>query len=126
MGLTIDVGIAFVASLNARSLFLPLLIITILITLAAFYFVFYKNLKNLKKDILEQTKLSGKLRVISTSNEKNHFSITFDSEELKSISVNESVFNKIMPEDILSIEFGKHSHYIFNLSKHDELLINGS
>jgi len=85
--------------------------------------LFLSTNKRKKKDMGEQVKLRGELRVSSKLTKKNEYRIYFDSDELKVIYTAKKVFDKITENDVLNIEVSKHSQHLFKLERAGENLL---
>jgi hypothetical protein len=119
----LDIGIAYLVSLKTPNLFWPVILIGLAPLGLMYYFVFYRGLISIKKDLSEQIKLVGELKVTSKSKQKDFRIISFDSTEVKSIFVTKESYEKIDIGDTLSIEISKYTNHKFRLSKEGQDLI---
>ena len=119
----LDLLIAYIASLKSPGIFLPVSALLLLFLGLMYYFVFVRTLKLYTRDLAEQMKLTGELEVRSKKAQKNIFIINFESDELKSLSVTQKMFDLINTGDRISLEVSKHSNTIFKLEKNGEDLV---
>lgn len=125
IGIPLEFLIAYAASIKFPLVFWPFLIIQLAFLLSIFYFIFFKRVKVFRQDVNTQMKLVGSLEVISKSEKSKQFVVGFKSDELEQIGVAKAVYDRIAIGDTLSIEFSKYAHYIFKMSKDDDMMIQG-
>jgi hypothetical protein len=98
----------------------PYVLVSALISVWVFYFVYKTILKPAKQDLLDQTKLSGHFVVTSKSEKNKLYLVYFDVPELKMINVERKLFDNLAFGDSVYIEFAKNSKYVFKIFREEK------
>jgi Ca2+/Na+ antiporter len=117
--------IGYFVSLIKHIPFWTAIVIEFTILFLIFYFIFFRKLKSFKKELLEQIKLVGEVKVKSKSEKNGQYIICCDSTQMENILVRQNLYDKTNIGDTFAIEISKYSKSILKLSKNGEVIVNG-
>jgi hypothetical protein len=117
-GALIDLAICYFVTLDYRHLFLPVLAGLFLLTFIMLRISLFKIIGLYKKDMADQMKLKGEVKVLSKTIDRGIYTIMPDSDEVKRLVTEKKFYDQVQPGEMLSIEVTKQAKYLLRMEKY--------